>query len=204
MWLTEGTYDKEYVKTHTVGMDKVADYVLGKEDGIHKTPEWASKKCGVPEWTIKALARTWAVNATSIAHYYGGSYIRGPFHEPARLGCCWECRGWANGVHQAQIALSGMPRPDAPQRVTLRVTEAANMMRKTMEPIRLPLLHMRVQGGFLGAKQIIPKTMIEDAILNPPLNFSCNGAIEALVEDQFVKYQYPIPKEDGGTEIHMI
>ena len=36
MWITEGTYDKEYVKTHTVGFDKFADYVLGKEDGIPK------------------------------------------------------------------------------------------------------------------------------------------------------------------------
>ena len=42
VWLTEGTWDKEYVETHSVGMDKVADYVLGKEDGIPKTPEWAS------------------------------------------------------------------------------------------------------------------------------------------------------------------
>ena len=42
VWLTEDTWDKEYVATHAVGMDKVADYVLGKEDGIPKTPEWAS------------------------------------------------------------------------------------------------------------------------------------------------------------------
>ncbi len=58
--LTEGTYNKEYVATHTVGFDKFADYVLGKEDGVPKTPAWASPKCGVPEWTIKALAREWA------------------------------------------------------------------------------------------------------------------------------------------------
>jgi trimethylamine-N-oxide reductase (cytochrome c) len=85
-WITEGTYDKEYVKTHTVGFDKVADYVLGKEDGIAKTPEWASAKCGVPEWTIKALARKSAAKRTSIGHVVGGSLIRGPYsHEPARL-----------------------------------------------------------------------------------------------------------------------
>jgi trimethylamine-N-oxide reductase (cytochrome c) len=36
----------EYVKTHVVGMDKVADYILGKEDGIPKTPEWASPNVG--------------------------------------------------------------------------------------------------------------------------------------------------------------
>ena len=108
IWINEGTYDKEYVKTHTVGFDKVADYVLGKEDGIPKTPEWASQKCGVPEWTIKALARDWAAKATSIAHYFGGSYIRGPYsHEPARLECILlGMQGLGKpGVHQAQIAL---------------------------------------------------------------------------------------------------
>ena len=33
IWITEGTYDKDYVATHTVGFDKFKDYVLGKEDG---------------------------------------------------------------------------------------------------------------------------------------------------------------------------
>ena len=114
IWITEGTYDKEYVKTHTVGMDKVADYVLGKEDGVPKTPEWASPKCGVPEWTIKALAREFACNITSIAHYCGGGMIRGPYsHEPARLECILlGMQGLGKpGVHQApMIGRSGMPR----------------------------------------------------------------------------------------------
>jgi anaerobic selenocysteine-containing dehydrogenase len=87
-WINEGTYDKKYVATHTVGFDKVEDYVLGREDGVPKTPAWASPKCGVPEWTIKALAREFASKTTSIVHYYGGSYVRGPYsHEPARLEC---------------------------------------------------------------------------------------------------------------------
>ena len=59
-WITEGTYDKEYVKTHVVGFDKFKDYVLGKEDGVPKTPKWASEKCGIPSRIIKALARAWA------------------------------------------------------------------------------------------------------------------------------------------------
>lgn len=41
IWITEETYDKDYVATHTVGFDQFRDYVLGTEDGISKTPEWA-------------------------------------------------------------------------------------------------------------------------------------------------------------------
>ena len=65
VWLTEGLYDKEYVETHTVHFDKMADYVLGKEDGVPKDPKWASERCGVPAWTIKAYARNVGTKVTS-------------------------------------------------------------------------------------------------------------------------------------------
>ncbi len=116
VWLTEGTWDKEYVATHAVGMDKIEGYVLGEdEEGIPKTPEWASKKCGVPEWTIKALARQFAKNTTSIIHYFGGSAFRGPYsHEPGRLECVMlGMQGLGGpGVHQCQMTYFGMPRAE--------------------------------------------------------------------------------------------
>ena len=99
-WITEGTYDKEYVKTHTVGFDKVADYVLGKEDGIPKTPAWAAPKCGVPEWTIKALARELGqAKITSIVHYYRRDPMSEgliPMNLPDWKLLCWACRDWEN------------------------------------------------------------------------------------------------------------
>jgi trimethylamine-N-oxide reductase (cytochrome c) len=87
VWLTEDSYDKEYVKTHVVGDQPFFDYVLGKaDDGIPKTPKWASEKCGVPSYTIKALARHWAKHATSLTVGNGGPGIRGPFcHEHCRI-----------------------------------------------------------------------------------------------------------------------
>jgi trimethylamine-N-oxide reductase (cytochrome c) len=86
LWITEGTYDKEYVATHTVGFDKFEEYVLGKEDGVPKTPRWAAKITGVPARIIKALAREWASHRTSISHCNGGPGIRGPYStEPAKL-----------------------------------------------------------------------------------------------------------------------
>ena len=34
VWIKEGLYDKDYVKTHTVGFDKWKAYLVGDEDGI--------------------------------------------------------------------------------------------------------------------------------------------------------------------------
>jgi anaerobic selenocysteine-containing dehydrogenase len=68
--------------------------------------------------------------------------------------------------------------------------------------IRLHMLGMLTGRPF--AKQLIPKTLIQEAILNPPISYMGTGAIEAPVEDQFIKYTYPIAREKGGTEIHMM
>ncbi len=66
-WLIEGTYDKEYVVTHTYGFEEWADYVLGKTDGVPKTCEWAEQESGVPACEIRALAREWAKRKTYLA-----------------------------------------------------------------------------------------------------------------------------------------
>jgi trimethylamine-N-oxide reductase (cytochrome c) len=188
-WITEGTYDKDYVATHVVGFDKFSDYVLGKEDGIPKTPEWASKKCGIPEWTIKALAREWARKVTSTVHFYGGSYIRGPYsHEPARLECCLlGMQGLGKpGVHQYhKIGGVDPPRP------VIQMTDFSQ---------KLWTGHLQMTL----APQIIPKCLVHHAILNPPVTSWGSTLLMAPPEDQFKKYTYPIPKKEGGTEVHMI
>jgi len=53
------------VATHTYGFDKFEEYVMGKEDGIAKTPKWAEEITGVPSRIIKELAREWASSLTS-------------------------------------------------------------------------------------------------------------------------------------------
>ena len=117
IWITEGTYDKDYIATHTYGFDAFSDYVLGIEDGEPKTPEWASEKCGVKEWTIKALARDWAKKTTSILHGNGGCFIRGPYAtEPARLEVMLlGMQGLGRpGVHQAKMIEWNMWAKDYP------------------------------------------------------------------------------------------
>jgi trimethylamine-N-oxide reductase (cytochrome c) len=53
-------------------------------------------------------------------------------------------------------------------------------------------------------KQHLPKTLIHKAITHGTVNFHCCGSAGAPVEDQFKKYTYPIPEEEGGSEIHMM
>jgi len=58
--LEQGLQDQHFLDTYTVGFDKFRDYVLGVEDGVAKTPEWAERITGVPTETIKTVAREYA------------------------------------------------------------------------------------------------------------------------------------------------
>ncbi|MGI5971034.1 MAG: molybdopterin-dependent oxidoreductase [Oscillospiraceae bacterium] len=188
VWLTEGTYDKEYIATHAYGFDKFEDYVLGREDGVPKTPEWASSKCAVPEWTIKALARDWAKKITSIIHGNGGCYIRGPYStEPARLEVMLlGMQGLGKpGVHQAKmiewnlwnvdypVPYQGVFAPkmphicDALRPVDGDVAPDINMKRFVLSPEqekRAPEL-IELFKQYPAPKQFIPRTLIHKAIL---------------------------------------
>jgi anaerobic dimethyl sulfoxide reductase subunit A len=66
--ITEGLYDKEFIKKYTVGFDYLSmpsgtdfkenfkDYVLGTHDKMPKTPEWASEICGTDPDVIRHFA----------------------------------------------------------------------------------------------------------------------------------------------------
>ncbi len=58
--ISENLHDKHFIDTYTFGFDKFSDYVLGVEDGVKKTPEWAEAISGVPAATIANLAREYA------------------------------------------------------------------------------------------------------------------------------------------------
>jgi anaerobic dimethyl sulfoxide reductase subunit A len=58
--ITEDLYDHHFIDTYTFGFDQYRDYVLGKTDGVPKTPAWASAITGVPAETIAQVAREYA------------------------------------------------------------------------------------------------------------------------------------------------
>jgi len=196
-WITQGTYDKEYVATHTFGFDKFEEYVLGKEDGIPKTPGWAAKITGVPVRIIEALAKEWASKRTTIAIGNGGSKIRGPYStEPARL-------------EVFLLAMQGLGKPGCNQVKMQEWGLWCDMQDyPTPRPMVIPDLVTVYRGAWAASatsgylpKQIIPKNLIHEAILNPPISWYGTTIAREDVEDQFKKYTYPV---EGCSEVHMI
>ena len=192
-WITEDTYDKEYLKTHAVGFEKCRDYILGKEDGIPKTPKWAEPLCGVPARITKALAREWAIKPTTIAHGLAGSALRGPYsHEPARL-------------EALLMAMQGLGKPGQGIFVMMEWAFFSDRTQISLpKPERIITCMMATHDAdFLALvpKQIIPRDKIHDAILNPPISWYGDYIFFRPVEKQFEKRTYPVK---GCSEVHMI
>ncbi|MCC8357223.1 MAG: molybdopterin-dependent oxidoreductase, partial [Oscillospiraceae bacterium] len=189
VWLTEDLYDKDYIASHSYGFDKFEDYVLGREDGEPKTPAWASEKCGVKEWTIKALARKWAKETVSILHGNGGPMIRGPYAtEPARLEVMLlGMQGLGRpGVHQAKVLEWSLWNRDYPVpfqgQFVPKITQIADPLRPVDGDVdpkinmnrfclteeqkkRAPEL-VKLFTQLPAPKQFIPRVLIHEAILN--------------------------------------
>ena len=74
-------FDKEFVEKWTHGFEAFKDRVMGREDGISRTPEWASKISSVPAATIERIAFEFAgaknkgvLSWTGVAQVPNGMY----------------------------------------------------------------------------------------------------------------------------------
>jgi molybdopterin guanine dinucleotide-containing S/N-oxide reductase-like protein len=192
-WFKEGTYDKEYLKTHAYGVDKFEDYVTGREDGVPKTPEWAAAITGVPSRIIKALASDWASKRTTVVIGNGGPGIRGPYAtEPARLQVL--C-----------LAMQGLGKPGCNQSKMIEWGLLDNM--EQMSP-PAPSVLTDLGAAYTGSTpaltnhpSFIPKSLVPKAILEGEIDWWGNESEFTTRENQFVHYKYPA---DGCSKIHMV
>jgi trimethylamine-N-oxide reductase (cytochrome c) len=98
------------------------------------------------------------------------------------------------GVHQHQLTYFGMPRAEGMSGTFFWNPEIE-------ERLSLPVL----SSVTAWQQQVIPKTLIQKAIDHEgPIKFRGTGAQNALVIDQFNEHTFPIEKEQGGSELHMI
>ncbi len=55
--ISENLVDREYIENYCYGFEALERHVLGLDDGVPKTPEWAEKICGTPKDQIEWFAR---------------------------------------------------------------------------------------------------------------------------------------------------
>jgi len=190
VWLHDGTYDREYLATHSVGFEEFSRSVLGKTDGVARTPEWAAEKCDIPARVIWALAREWASKRTTLS-----TGMRGGMG-----GACRQAYGheWARLMVLLQ-AMQGLGRP------------GVNIWGGTMGApsnyaFRFPGFEnggMQLVGDKIHAnpvRQRIYRTLFPDGILNPPVKWLGEGFNTKSLEQQFIPYEYPLT---GHSEIKM-
>jgi biotin/methionine sulfoxide reductase len=64
--LTEQRHDTDFLRRCCAGFETFSRYLLGTNDGVPKTAEWAQAICGVPAGTIRDLARRMAATRSLI------------------------------------------------------------------------------------------------------------------------------------------
>jgi len=96
VWFEEGLCDEEFVErwVEPEGLQRWKAYVLGMEDGVNKTPEWAAGICAVPAETIREFARLYArskpvnlnVSLSMGRQFYGENPTRASMYLQALTG----------------------------------------------------------------------------------------------------------------------
>ena len=193
-WITDDTYDKDYVENRTEGFEDFKKHILGEDDGQPKTPEWAAEESGIPARKIRSLAREWAAKKTVLSAGTRGG----------EGGACRTAFGteWARLMVLLQ-AMQGLGKPGtsiwgtamgapsdtsyffpgyADLETRMAITKAANI--KINNP----------------TKQHLYRLTLPDAVLDPPVSWYGEGFCGQSLEQQNTHFTYPM---EGYPEVKM-
>lgn len=121
--IEEGLFDQNFLDRYCVGFDarhmpqghewdeNFHDYVLGRYDGVPKTPEWASEICGTSAEMIRSLAHEMgSVKPMTMR----SSYAPARTYEGARFAQAFYTVGWMTGnvgVPGAEVSVCAIANP---------------------------------------------------------------------------------------------
>lgn len=154
--ITENLYDQDFIDAYTVGFEPFKNYVLGLEDGVAKTPEWAETISAVQASTIADLARAYAGDkpaalVTSISAgrtAYGEQYHRAAAALEAITGN-WLLQNW-------------QPPPSISPKYNPHITSPPNQVEIGAPPRRNALPY---RGASVNSSARVNVSLFADAIL---------------------------------------
>ena len=152
---TESLADREFLDTYCTGYDRFERYLLGTDDGVPKSPQWASAICGLAADDLTALARRMAAGRTIVTVSWSLQRTRHGEQAP-----------WMGLTLAAMLGQIGLPGGGFGHGY-------GSMNEPGLPPLRCRLPSLP-QGAQPGAT-FIPVAAVSDMLLHPGEPFDYNG-----------------------------
>ncbi|MET0698633.1 MAG: molybdopterin-dependent oxidoreductase [Mycobacterium sp.] len=153
---TESLADREFLATYCTGYDRFERYLLGTDDGVPKSPEWAADICRLPAETLRTLARRMAASRTIVTVSWSLQRVRYGEQAP-----------WMGLTLAAMLGQIGVPGGGFGHGY-------GSMNEPGLPPVRcrLPVFPQ----GPNPVQTFIPVAAVSDMLLHPGEKFDFNGA----------------------------
>ncbi|NKR68696.1 molybdopterin guanine dinucleotide-containing S/N-oxide reductase [Rhodococcus hoagii] len=172
---SEGLHDKDFLDRYCVGYERFESYLLGIDDGVAKTPEWASALSGVPAEQIRTLARRMAAGRTMLTVTWSLQRVRYGEQAP-----------WMGVTLAAMLGQIGLPGGGFGHGY-------GSMNEPGLAPVPYPLPTL-----FQGSNPVpdfIPVAAIADLLLHPGEEFDFDGRRLTFPDTRLVYWA-------GGNPFH--
>lgn len=152
---TEDLADREFLAAYCTGYDRFERYLLGDDDGVPKSPQWAAPICGLDADTLTRLARQMAAGRTIVTVSWSLQRLRHGEQAP-----------WMGLTLAAMLGQIGLPGGGFGHGY-------GSMNEPGLPPLRcrLPALPQ----GANPVRTFIPVAAVSDMLLHPGETFTYNG-----------------------------
>jgi biotin/methionine sulfoxide reductase len=151
----EGLVDRQFLDTHCIGYDRFERYLLGTDDGVPKTPQWAADISGLAAQDLVALARRMAAQRTIVMVSWSLQRVRYGEQAP-----------WMGLTLAAMLGQIGLPGGGFGHGY-------GSQNELGMAPLRCPL--PTFPQGLNPVTTFIPVAAVSDMLLHPGEQFDYNG-----------------------------
>jgi len=152
---TEGLADRTFLAEYCTGYERFERYLLGIDDGVPKSPQWAATICGLAAEDLADLARRMATQRTLVTVSWSLQRLRYGEQAP-----------WMGLTLAAMLGQIGLPGGGFGHGY-------GSMNESGMPPLRVRL--PTLPQGPNPVKTFIPVAAISDMLLHPGERFTYNG-----------------------------